>query len=670
MPKFNKKLIYKIPFYLIFLIFVFTLFELISFDNKYINKKSITFDVDNVRNPQIKKLVRTIDNLSGNIYFSLSEKKKKEFFQIDKNKYNNLPEEILIKAKDKNLTISNKKNKENSKNWQRSHGNQSSNKFSSLKQINSENVDLLDVAWTYKFSEKGVVPGNAIFFEDKIYVSTPGKSLIALSAEKGEKIWERPTEGKAAVRGLMIHENKNIYFCDQKNLNSINSVNGEFNLNFGKKGKIKLKHKCQTTPVIIDKDIIIATFEPGIEVYDLSSGKIKWKFYLKKITKDFFRYGGKRFDYSGGNPWGGISADVDRKIVYISTGNAGRFYEGTSRPGKNKYSNSVIALDISSRKVLWEFQEVEHDIWNYDIASPPILTSIVRNGKEIDVVVAPTKFGNTLVLDRLTGKSLFDYKKIKVPLSDVPGEKTAFYQKKFHLPEAFSKQYFEKEDITDLSPESTKYVKEKIKDASYGFFTPNSVDKKNIVFKGGAQWMGASIDNATSTMYVNSSDMPTFLWLEKVDKKNSYYRYSSNFEIIKDQYGYPGSKPPWGNLTSINLTNGKINWTVPFGEYEELTKKNITTTGTVNFGGVAATAGNLVFATGTVDNKVRAYRATDGEELWSYKMKYLGSSPPTIFEYNNDQYLLIVSTGSYTIKAQFPDQTEFGDIIYAFKLKK
>ena len=320
--------------------------------------------------------------------------------------------------------------------------------------------------------------------------------------------------------------------------------------------------------------------------------------------------------------------------------------------------------------MLWEFQEVEHDIWNYDIASPPILTSIVRNGKKIDVVVAPTKFGNTLVLDRLTGKSLFDYKKIKVPLSEVPGEKTAFYQKRFDLPKAFSKQYFKKEDVTDLSPERTKYVKEKIKDASYGFFTPNSIDKKNIVFKGGAQWMGASIDNATSTMYVNSSDIPTFLWLERVDKINSYYRYSSNMEIIKDQYGYPGSKPPWGNLTSIDLTDGKINWTVPFGEYEKLTKKNIPITGTVNFGGVVATAGNLVFATGTVDNKVRAYRATDGKELWSYKMKYLGSSPPTIFEYNNDQYLLIVSTGSSTIKAQFPDQTEFGDIIYAFKLKK
>ena len=270
MIKLNKKLIYKTPIYLIFFIFIFSLFELTSFDSKYINKKSITFDVDNVRNPQIKKLVRTIDNFGGNLYLSLSKKKKKEFFQIDKDKYNNLPKEIFIKAKEENLTISNKKNEENSKNWERSHGNQSSNKFSSLKQINSENVNLLDVVWTYKFSKKGVVPGNAIFFEDKIYVSTPGKSLIALSAEKGEKIWERPTEGKAAVRGLMIHENRNIYFCDQKNLNSINSVDGKFNLNFGKEGKIKLKHKCQTTPVIIDKDIIIATFEPGME-FDVQS---------------------------------------------------------------------------------------------------------------------------------------------------------------------------------------------------------------------------------------------------------------------------------------------------------------------------------------------------------------------------------------------------------------
>ncbi len=665
----NKKTILKIFLYFIGLILIFILFELFSFDKYYINKSSITFNVDNVRNPQVKKIVRTVDNLGGELYLNLSKKKKDEFYEIDLEKYNNLPNVVEIKVDDKNLTLSNNKNENNSKNWPRSHGNHSSNKFSLLDQINSNNINSLDLAWTYKFSKKGVVPGNAIFFEGKIYVSSPGKSLIALDALSGKKIWERNTEGKAAVRGLMIHENKNIYFCDQKNLISINSKDGNLNLNFGNSGKIKLKHKCQTTPVILDNEIIIATFEPGIEVYDLESGKIRWKYFLKEKNKEFFRYGGKRYDYSGGNPWGGISADTNRKIVYVSTGNAGRFYEGTSRPGDNKYSNSVIAIDISSKEMLWEFQEIAHDIWNYDIASPPILTSIIKDGKKIDVVIAPTKFGNTLVLDRLTGKSLYDYKKIKVPLSKIPGEKTAFYQKKFSLPEPFSRQFFRKNDVTNLFPESTEFVTKKIKNASYGFFTPNSINKKNIVYKGGAQWMGASVDHLTGTMFVNSSDIPSFLWLEKAKSKNSYYRYSSNFEIIKDQFGYPGSKPPWGNLTSINLNNGKINWRIPFGEYEELTKKNIPLTGTVNFGGVTATAGNLVFATGTVDNKVRAYRATDGKELWSYKMKYLGSSPPTIFEYNNDQYILVVATGSQTIKSQFPDQTEFGDMMYVFKLK-
>ncbi len=665
-----KFLIKSLKFLSLFII-LFVIYELTSIDTKYINKNSIIIDINNIRNPQVKKLVRSLDNYFSYIYFKVSKKKQEEFYSIDEVAYNNLPNETIVKAPTKNLTISNNKNNDNDKDWTRSHGNHSSNKFSLLKKINSSNVHKLDVEWTYQFPKKGPIPGNAIFFEDTIYLSSTEKSVVALKVSNGKMIWEHKTEGQAAVRGLMINkENKNLYFCDQQNLISLNSLDGSRNKKFGDKGKIKLRHKCQTTPAIINENLIIATFEPGIEVYDLNTGKVKWKFYLKEKDKNYFRYGGKRYDYSGGNPWGGISADLDREILFISTGNAGRFYEGTGRPGKNKYSNSVIALDIKNKKLLWEFQEVEHDIWNYDIASPPILTSIKKNSSKIDVVVVPTKFGNTLVLDRLTGKNLFDYIKKKVPLSTVPGEKTAFYQKEFSLPEPFSKKYFKSGDVTNLFPESTKYIKEIIENATYGFFQPNSVDVKNIVYKGGAQWMGASVDSSSGTMFVNSSDIPSFLWLEKNNKINSYYNYSSKFSVIRDQYGYPGSKPPWGNLTSINLNNGKINWSIPFGEYEKLSQKGVPITGTVNFGGVVATAGNLVFATGTVDNKVRAYRASDGKELWSYKMKYLGSSPPTIFEYKGEQYILVLSTGSYTVKAQFPDQTEYGDTLYLFKLKE
>lgn len=655
------------------IIFVcFLTYELTVYDNKYINKNTITFDVNNVRNPQIKKIVRSVDNYFSELYFYLSKKKKEQFFDLNKKLYNSLPDEVLFTSNKKNLTISNNLNNNNDGSWPRSHGNHSSNKFSSLKKINSDNINKLKLTWSYKFKSKGVVPGNAIYLNGKIFVSSPSKSLIAISAKDGSQIWEHKTEGKAAVRGLVINiENKKIYFCDQKNLISLNSDTGELNKKFGKNGRINLRHKCQTTPAIVGDEIVIATFEPGVEIYDLSNGEVKWKFYLKEKLNKYFRYGGKRFDYSGGNPWGGISADINRRIVFVSTGNAGRFYEGTSRPGKNKYSNSVVAIDLNKKKLLWEFQEIEHDIWNYDIASPPILTSIkIADGRKIDVVVAPTKFGNTLVLDRITGESLYDYKKIKVPLSKIPGEKSAFYQKKFLLPEPFSKQYFKEGDLTDLFPESEEFIKKKTKGASFGFFEPNSIEKKNIVYKGGAQWMGASIDYNTGNMFVNSSDMPTFIWLEKVNKINSYYRYSSNTEVIKDQFGYPASKPPWGSLTSLNLNTGKINWTVPFGEYEELTKKNIPPTGTINFGGVVGTAGNIIFATGTLDNKIRAFRADNGKEIWNYKMKYLGSSPPTIYEYENEQFILVVSTGSQTIKNQFPKETEYGDMIYVFKISE
>ena len=187
--------------------------------------------------------------------------------------------------------------------------------------------------------------------------------------------------------------------------------------------------------------------------------------------------------------------------------------------GNNKYSNSIVAIDLENKKLLWEFQEIQHDIWNFDIASPPILTSITNDNQKIDVVIAPTKFGNTLVLDRLSGDNIFEYKEVKVPLSNVPGEKTSFYQKIFSLPEPFSNQYFTDDQVTDISKKSSDFVKEKIKESNYGLFVPNSIDKKNIIYKGGAQWMGASVDNNNGIMYLTSNDIPAFVWLEKLKKK-------------------------------------------------------------------------------------------------------------------------------------------------------
>ena len=183
--------------------------------------------------------------------------------------------------------------------------------------------------------------------------------------------------------------------------------------------------------------------------------------------------------------------------------------------------------------------------------------------------------------------------------------------------------------------------------------------------------MGASINNINAMMYVTANSIPYITTLTE-DKKNqirNLKKYKSIFKIFTDQYGYPASAPPWGTLTSLNLNTGRVVWQVPFGEYEELSKKGVGKTGTFNMGGVTGTEGDVLFATGALDKKITAFNANNGNEIWSYKMSYVGSSPPTTYLYNNEQFVIVAATGSTSLSIAYPDKVESGNKIYAFKIK-
>ena len=135
-----------------------------------------------------------------------------------------------------------------------------------------------------------------------------------------------------------------------------------------------------------------------------------------------------------------------------------------------------------------------------------------------------------------------------------------------------------------------------------------------------------------------------------------------------DENGYPAIKPPWGTLNAIDLNIGEIVWQVPLGEYDELTKLGFSKTGTENYGGATGTAGNLIFATGTLDKKIRAFNSNNGEEVWSYQLEYVGSGPPSIYSINDEQYIVVASTGSYSLSSAY--NVNFGNLLYCFKLKK
>ena len=665
---------------IIFLIYgIFIIYELTSFSTKIINRDYITFDLNNVRNPHVKKVTRYLNDVYSSFLISFS-RKSSDYYSNEDNR-NNLKDEIIIKKTNKysrNLYPT----ENNGKNWKRNYGSSASNRFSKLRIIKKDNLDKLDIAWKYIIKDKVIndIQSNVLIAEKKVFIPSNNKKIISLDAKTGRLIWEFRLDSNSPRRGMLYLDSKEnepskLIFSSYKSLICLNASNGKLIKNFGKQGIVKLKRPSITSPAVFENNLIITTSEPSVEVYNLKTGELKWKFLLMK--KEMAVKGIKRHDYSGGNPWGGFSLDEVRGIAYITTGNAGRYFNGVNRPGKNKYANSIVAIDIKNKKKLWDFQEVRHDIWNLDIPAPPILGSITKNKKKVDVVIAVTKLGNTIVLDRISGEPLFDFHLKKAPASKIPGEKTNFYQPSLKIPEPFSKQIFDLNEVTNINEESKRFIKKKIQDHNYGFFAPYEIGKKNIQFNfhGGAEWPGGSYDLKDERLFVSSSNIAWEAEIFRNSKKNRfspepYYKYGSKFFRLKDQNGYPGNKPPWGIISSIDLKTGKILWQKPFGEYSELTKQNVPLTGTENYSGVTGTESGLLLATGTLDKKFRIFDIDNGNELWSYELPYIGSSPPVTYQIDSEQYILINSTGSFSLKKGYPNLVEFGNEIIVFKLKK
>jgi len=646
--------------------------------------------------------------------------------------------------------------------WHRSHGDHSSNRYSRLRQINKTNVRDLQVAWTYRSSD-GVanIQANPVIAEGIMYVPTGGHNIAAINALTGKEIWKFKSPAKfPAKRGLVWRagkdgKNPRIYFSAGHQLIALDARTGQPVPEFGNKGIVD-SHKSFVAPVIVNGLVINATFRPSLEAYDLETGKLVWTY---EIRSDFYEFlPGKRHFITGRHPWSGMSADIQRGIVFVSTGNPIPAYFGVNRPGDNPGSTSVIAIDVATGKKLWAFQEVRHDLWDADVPAPPVLTTILRHGKKIDVVAIVTKLGNTLLLDRLSGKPVFDFRLRRAPTSNLPGEKTSPYQPDVELPERFARQVFSIDDVTNIGSKNRQSVLDQIKLAKFGFFEPPESGRDLIIygFHGGAEWSGASVDPETNILYVSSNNIPwkiTIVESDNVDEtslpisagRKLYLencsvchglnregaegpdlkwlgRRKSKHDIIdvirngkksmppatdlspgklddllgyllerdqhiealapqsrskiytnhspvrlKDLEGYPAVKPPWGQLTAINLNSGKIVWQVPLGEHEALLKRGIPVTGTENIGGATVTAGGLVFVGGTKDLKIRAFDSSNGKELWSHKLPFGGFAPPATYEVNGQQFLVIPATGGGVLTAN-EENPAIGDTFVAFKL--
>ena len=436
----------------LFLLIIFIWKDYKKIDFYYVNQNKITYNYSNLNNNFIKKIHKYLNHSYENFLVKNFDKHK-DYWVLENKEIRESKKEFKYYNNKKKFNTSLGKYSNNSLNWHRSHGNNSSNRFSSLNQINSSNAKNLKLAWVFKNDEfKSDIQANPIVDKGVIFTPISGGFVAAIKADTGKLIWKSKQYGYFTARRGLVYwdDNKSLeprlYFSNREKLICLNALTGEEIDSFGRDGMVRTGLNV-LTPVIngANNEIIVATWDRSVEVYDLLSGKTKWK--LRYYPKKNIRVGGKKYNNTGANPWGGISFDEKRQILYLTTGNPHSYFDGTLRPGDNIGSSSIIAIDIKNKKKLWTFQETLHDIWNSDLPAPPILTTIKVNNKFVDVVINPTKRANTLILDRVSGEPIFSYRFRRAPVSKIKGEKTSIYQPDLNTPTPFGKNRFKESDF-------------------------------------------------------------------------------------------------------------------------------------------------------------------------------------------------------------------------------
>jgi outer membrane protein assembly factor BamB len=378
-------------------------------------------------------------------------------------------------------------------------------------------------------------------------------------------------------------------------------------------------------------------------------------------------------DRSGTNVWGIMTVDVERGMVFLPFGCPSYDFYGADRKGKGLFGNSLVALNAATGKLLWYYQMVHHDIWDYDLSAPPALVVVRRQGRDIPAVAQVTKMGFVFVLDRLTGKPLFPVEERPVPQSKVPGEATWPTQPFPLKPPPLAKISVTREDLTTVTPESRQYCLE-----NFGSALPGEIFKPwgpqlTIVMPGtlgGGNWSGVSFDPSLGYLFVNMNEAGAvgYLQPQKEGSPESYVRTSKwgGYARYWDDHRYPCQEPPWGDLNAVDLHTGEIAWKVPLGVVDALEAKGIPETGVPSLGGSIATAGGLVFIAGTDDHRFRAFDSQTGKKLWVTQLESNGHATPITYwgKRTRKQFVVIaVGPGGY-----FNPDTSAPQVLAAYAL--
>jgi quinoprotein glucose dehydrogenase len=428
--------------------------------------------------------------------------------------------------------------------WWRDYGGSPDNsRYFPSKDINRKNVDTLAVAWTYPFGETGF---NPIVVRGTIYGRGRNGAIVALDARTGKEIWIHEGMQAMSARGMNYWESKDgkdrrLIFTMNDYLQEIDAATGLSITTFGANGVVDLREGLGRDPATIGRiqsgtpgkvfeNLVMlgsATGEgymspPGdLRAYDLVTGKLVWQFHTvpqpgefgyETWPKDAWKYVG------AANTWGEITVDAERGIAYFPTGSPTYDYYGADRIGANLFGNCLLALDARTGKRLWHFQNVHHDLWDFDNNAAPQLTRIKHGGKNVDVVAMAGKTGFLYVFDRVTGAPIWPIEERPVPKSDMPGEQSWPTQPYPTKPPPFSKQLLTADDINPypiVTNEAREAFKKRLAGArNMGLFTPiGFVDTVHLPGANGGALFGYTAAEPTGQVYVIGQNDPGVLKL-------------------------------------------------------------------------------------------------------------------------------------------------------------
>jgi len=619
-----------------------------------------------------------------------------------------------------------------------------SSRYSPLREITRDNVGSLQVAWTYhtgdvsdgkKLWAKSTFEATPLMVDGTLYIATSFNRIIALDAETGKEKWAfDPGLDRVGYygddftcRGLGMRVDPNlpagapcrrtIYEATlDGRLVAVDAETGKACGGFGTGGQVSLKtgikldggidhiipgeYHFTSAPAVVGDVVVVGSAindndrvempQGVVRGYQARTGELLWAWDPEPRdaadpARATWQNGADRT--GAANVWGPLSADPARDLVFLPTTSPSPDYYGGERKGDDRNADSLVALRASTGKVVWAFQAVHHDLWDYDLPTAPSLIEVERDGKRIAALAQPSKMGHLFILERDTGRPLLPVEERPVPQNGVPGEALSATQPFPVETPRLVPDRLEPQDAWGLTPWDRGKCRETIAGLRRGgIFTPPSLEG-TLQYPGnagGTNWGGVSFDRSRGLIVVNQMSLPFIAQLIPRDQVKGRRRDSGGEEggweyapmkgtpyvmrrrALLSPWGLPCNPPPWGTLAAVDAGTGKIRWQVPLGTIRELAPVPLPIHwGTPTLGGPLTTAGCVTFIGATMDSTFHAFDTETGRELWHTTAPASAIATPMTYRARagGRQYVVVAAGGHGKIKG-----IKLGDSVVAFAL--